>query len=79
MCERKYGMPTEVFYEAYQNGEEPEDSAWVLDWSAWAASYDILQERLTLYQQAVRQWQNHSTLSKLIARTTRHEPIAIPA
>ena len=77
--ERKYGMPTEVFYEAYQNGEEPEDSGWVLDWSAWAASYDILQERPTLYQQAIRQLQAHWSLSELIARTARHESIAVPA
>ena len=25
MFERKYGVPTEVFYEAYQRGEEPDD------------------------------------------------------
>jgi hypothetical protein len=77
--ERKYGMPTEVFYEAYKNGEEPEDSAWVLDWSTWAASYEILEERLTLYKDAVRQLQARSTLTELIARTARHEPIALPA
>ncbi|MEZ4731401.1 MAG: hypothetical protein R3E79_30145 [Caldilineaceae bacterium] len=27
--ERKYGVPSELFFEAYQNGEEPADSAWV--------------------------------------------------
>lgn len=31
--ERKYGVPTEVFSEAYQRGEEPAETAWVLDWS----------------------------------------------
>ena len=36
--ERKYGAPTEVFCEAYQRGEEPDDPAWVLDWSEWAAT-----------------------------------------
>lgn len=33
--ERKFGVPTEMFYEAYCNGEEPADSSWVLDWSEW--------------------------------------------
>lgn len=47
--ERKYGVPTEMFYEAYRRGEEPMDSSWVLDWSEWAASYQILQERLSLF------------------------------
>lgn len=44
--ERKYGVPSELFFEAYQNGEEPADSAWVLDWAEWAATYKILQRRL---------------------------------
>ena len=32
MYERKYGVLSETFYEAYLNGEEPEDESWVLDW-----------------------------------------------
>jgi len=44
--ERKYGVPSELFFEAYQNGEEPTDSAWVLDWAEWAGTYKILQRRL---------------------------------
>ena len=47
--ERKYGAPTEVFYEAYQRGEEPDDPAWVLDWSEWAATQQLLQDRLAAY------------------------------
>jgi hypothetical protein len=31
--ERKYGILSETFYEAYRMGEEPADDAWVLDWS----------------------------------------------
>ena len=53
--ERKYGVPTEVFYEAYQRGEEPADTGWVLDWSEWAGAYQILQERLAAYSGKVRQ------------------------
>jgi len=48
--ERKYGVPSEVFYEAYQQGEEPADSAWMLDWSQWASSFELLQERLVTTQ-----------------------------
>jgi hypothetical protein len=46
MFERKYGMPTEVFYEAYHQGEEPAEPSWVLDWSEWVGTYKILQDRL---------------------------------
>ena len=80
--ERKYGVPTEVFYEAYQRGEEPDDPAWVLDWSEWAASQRLLQDRLTAYSSSVRRLLVNTTfgnLSELIGRTARHEPIALPA
>jgi len=52
--ERKYGAPTEVFYEAYQRGEEPDDPAWVLDWSEWAATQQLLQDRLAAYDNGAR-------------------------
>lgn len=79
--ERKYGAPTELFYEAYQRGEEPSDSAWVLDWSEWAATYEILQERLRLFAEkvdALLQAASVDSFAQLIERTTRHEPIALP-
>lgn len=37
--ERKYGVRSEVFYAAYANGEEPEDEAWLLDFTEWASVY----------------------------------------
>jgi hypothetical protein len=49
MFERKYGVLTETFYEAYERGEEPEDNAWVLDWSEWAGTYKILLHRCAKY------------------------------
>jgi len=78
--ERKYGVPTEVFYEAYRRGEEPAEPGWVLDWSEWAATYEILQERLTLYTARVQQLLADATvtsLTQLIERTARHESIAL--
>jgi hypothetical protein len=80
--ERKYGVPTEIFYEAYRRGEEPDDPAWVLDWSEWAATQQLLQERLTAYNSGVRRLLVNTAvanLSELIGRTARHEPIALPA
>jgi hypothetical protein len=78
--ERKYNVPTEVFYEAYQRGEEPADSAWVADWSEWAATYKILQKRLSLYKEQVDQLLAHEVITdfaQLIERTARHESIAL--
>jgi hypothetical protein len=80
MFERKYGVLTETFYEAYQRGEEPEDDAWVLDWSEWAGTYELLLERQERYKQAVRallQESAISSLSHLIGRTARHEPLPV--
>lgn len=77
--ERKYGVPTEVFYRAYGNGEEPADSAWVLDWSEWAATYEILQDRLERYNLSVNRLLANTSLSQIIERTARHEPVAVPA
>ena len=81
MFERKYGILTEVFYEAYQRGEEPEDDAWVLDWSEWAGTYELLLERRERYRQVIEELLQQaavSSISQLIVRTARHEPIAIP-
>ena len=78
--ERKYGVPTELFYKVYQQGEEPTDQAWVLDWSQWAGSYETLQELLRHYDDLVNQMLQENQvmdLSHLIERTARHEPIAL--
>lgn len=78
--ERKYGVPTEMFYEAYRRGEEPMDSSWVLDWSEWAASYQILQERLSLFaeeSQRLLQSAQIASYVDLIERTARHESIPV--
>ena len=80
--ERKYGVPSEVFYEAYRQGEEPADSAWVLDWSQWASSYELLQERLAMYQDIVTQLVANKTVTgfpQLVERTSRHVPLSLAA
>lgn len=78
--ERKYGVPSEMFFDAYSRGEEPSDAAWVLDWGDWAASYQILQERLALFADEGRRLLESAqvaSLSDLIQRTARHESIPV--
>ena len=81
MFERKYGVLTETFYEAYQRGEEPEDDAWVLDWSEWAGTYELLLDRQERYRRTIQALLRDAaipSLSHLIGRTARHEPLPIP-
>ncbi|MEW5869259.1 MAG: hypothetical protein AB1894_08295 [Chloroflexota bacterium] len=48
--ERKYGVRSETFYAAYTSGEEPEDEAWVLDFTGWASVYQTWLERQADYR-----------------------------
>ncbi len=76
--ERKYGVLSETFYEAYSNGEEPEDDAWVLDWADWAGAYKILLRRQEQYRRVIQTLREQSqTLTDVIGRTARHEPIPV--
>lgn len=50
--ERKYGVPSALFYDSYSRGKEPADPSWLMDWSDWAAAYRILKERLSLLVRA---------------------------
>jgi len=76
--ERKYGVLSETFYESYMNGEEPEDEAWVTDWSAWAGVYEIWLRRREQYRSAIQTLHSRSLpLSKLIERTARRESIPV--
>jgi hypothetical protein len=52
--ERKYGVLSETFYESYVSGEEPADDTWVLDWSDWAAAYEIWLRRHQQYQEIIQ-------------------------
>jgi len=78
--ERKYGVLTETFYAAYQRGEEPEDDAWVLDWSEWAGTRELLLERQERYRRAIQALLQETaipSLTHLIGRTARHEPLPV--
>ena len=77
--ERKYGVLSDTFYESYRSGEEPADSAWVLDWSDWAGTYEIWQRRRRQYQKAMNALKVQTRLSILIERAARREPIPLLA
>jgi hypothetical protein len=76
--ERKYGVFSETFHEAYNSGEEPEDDSGVLDWADWAGAYKILLRRQEQYHRAIQELrQGSQELVDVIGRTARHEPIPV--
>jgi hypothetical protein len=65
--ERKYGVMSETFYEAYIAGEEPKDDAWVLDFEKWAGLYEVWRDRQQVYRQAVQRLRvEQPSLSQII-------------
>ena len=78
--ERRFGVLSEMFYEAWSQGEEPGDDSWVLPWAAWAGAYESWREYRQEYRDAVRGL-NHDmkSLADTIRRTARHEPIPVSA
>ena len=60
MFERKYGVRSEIFYAAYQSGEEPEDDAWVLDFGEWASVYRTYLLRQAEYRNEIQRRQPKS-------------------
>jgi hypothetical protein len=76
--ERKYGVLSETFYEAYANGEEPPHETWVQDWTAWASAYKVWLRRREQYQATIQSLrQQTQTTAEMIEKTARHEPIPI--
>lgn len=76
--ERKYGVLSETFYEAYTGGEEPADEAWVQDWTAWASAYQVWLRRRKQYQTTIQALRATSpTIVDMIEKTARHESIPV--
>ena len=76
--EEKYGILSETFYELYQNGIEPENDNWVLDWSDWAGAYKIYLRRQEQYRATIQALQQQQqSLSSIVMKTARHEPISV--
>lgn len=55
--ERKYGLRSDVFHAAYAQGEEPENDAWVLDFTEWASVYRTWLARLAEYRNEISRLQ----------------------
>jgi len=55
--ERKYGVRSEVFFAAYTQGEEPENEAWVLDFTEWASVYRTWLARQAEYRDEISRLQ----------------------
>ncbi|MEW5956615.1 MAG: hypothetical protein AB1801_02745 [Chloroflexota bacterium] len=71
---------SETFYEAYANGEEPPDDAWVQDWTAWASAYQVWLRRRQQYQTTIQSFRTTTqTLVEMIEKTARREPIFVSA
>jgi signal transduction histidine kinase len=66
--ERKYGLRSEIFYAAYASGEEPENDAWVLDFSEWASVYRTWLSRQAEYRNEIQQRQGGSPSLKGLIR-----------
>lgn len=78
--ERKYGVFSETFYESYRHGEEPDDDAWVMDWSAWAGTCEIWLRRRAQYRDIISKLKDKDLLLlSTISRTARREPISVSA
>jgi hypothetical protein len=78
--ERKYGVLSETFYEAYRTGAEPAEESWVQDWAAWGSAYELWQKRHDQYRQAIQVLRSAGhTPAEMIEKTARHERIAVSA
>ena len=65
--ERKYGVRSEIFFAAYTQGEEPENEAWVLDFTEWASVYRIWLARQSEYRNEISRLQaQRSSLAGLV-------------
>ncbi|MBI3958012.1 MAG: hypothetical protein HY328_04305 [Chloroflexi bacterium] len=79
MYERKYGVLSETFYDAYMQGEEPPEAAWVADWNDWAGVHEIWLDRRQRYQTVIALLQKQTNLIDLIQRAAHRESIPLPA
>jgi hypothetical protein len=66
--ERKYGVRSETFYAGYGSGEEPENDAWVLDFTEWASVYRTWLARQAEYRNEIQRMQGGSSSLKGLIR-----------
>jgi len=66
--ERKYGLRSETFYASYTSGEEPENDAWVLDFTEWASVYRTWLARQAEYRNEIQRLQGGTASLKGLIR-----------
>lgn len=62
--ERKYGLLSDIFYDWYSQGHEPENDAWLTDLAEWAGLYLSRQRLVEQYRCILGQQMqtNHETI-----------------
>ncbi|MFQ5341215.1 MAG: hypothetical protein ACE5F6_06665 [Anaerolineae bacterium] len=74
--ELRYGILSDTFFEWYQQGNEPEDSTWVLDFAEWAGWCKSRQRLLELYNQRLAELlaSNGDDINHIILQTHQAVP-----
>lgn len=71
--EQDYGLLSSTFFAWFQQGNEPEEQSWVLDFAEWSGLYRSKERLLDLYQQRLAELstQTGNDFNRII-RQTRH-------
>lgn len=74
--EERYRLLSEPFFTWYQQGNEPEDDAWVLDFAEWAGWCKSRERLLTLYNRRLQELltADSNDLNHLIQQTYQAVP-----
>lgn len=74
--EGRYGLLSDTFFDWYQQGNEPEDEAWVLDFAEWAGWCKSQQRLLALYNQRLQELliADGNDLNHIIQQTRQATP-----
>lgn len=69
--EERYGLLSSSFFAWYQQGNEPEEQSWVLDFTEWSGLYRSKQRLLELYQQRLAEVssQANNDFNRIIQQT----------
>ena len=81
--ERKYGVLSETFYQSYMSGEEPENDAWVLDWTRWAGAYGMWLRTTRAVSYGLKRrseaYRRPPLPDMSSSKRSRYEPVPVPA
>ena len=71
--EQRYGLLSSTFFDWYQQGNEPEEQTWMLDFAEWSGLYRSKQRLLKLYQRRLAELslQANNDLNRIIRQARR--------